>query len=71
MKSLDQLLALLAFPAFYNAVTMATMAFPDCVNGPKLLTSNLVCDSTASPAERAEALIKAWNTTEKLANLVK
>ncbi|KAI1194551.1 glycoside hydrolase family 3 protein [Nemania serpens] len=70
MKSLEQLLALLALPAFYNAVTMATMAFPDCVNGPKLLTSNLVCDSTASPAERAEALIKAWNTTEKLANLV-
>ncbi|RWA12565.1 hypothetical protein EKO27_g2530 [Xylaria grammica] len=37
---------------------------------PIFLTSNLVCDRTASPAERAAALIKAWNITEKLANLV-
>lgn len=71
MKSLGQLLAPLAPLASFNAATVATMVFPDCVNGPKLLTSNLVCDSTASPAKRADALIKAWNITEKLANLVK
>ncbi|KAF2970475.1 hypothetical protein GQX73_g3093 [Xylaria multiplex] len=67
MKHLNQLVAL---PALFNAITTATLVFPDCVNGPETLTSNLVCDSTASPAERATALIKAWNITEKLANLV-
>lgn len=68
MKSLNRVVAL---PALYNAITSATLVFPDCVNGPELLTSNLVCDSTAPPAERAAALIKAWNTGEKITNLVK
>ncbi|KAI0872396.1 beta-xylosidase [Hypoxylon argillaceum] len=67
MKSLNRVVAL---PALYNAITSATLVFPDCVNGPELLTSNLVCDSTAPPAERAAALIKAWNTGEKITNLV-
>lgn len=48
----------------------AVMQFPDCVDGPEVLTSNLVCDTSASPAERAEALIGAWNISEKLVNLV-
>jgi xylan 1,4-beta-xylosidase len=68
MKSLSRLVAL---PALYNAIAIAELVFPDCVNGPEILTSNLVCDSTASAAERAAALIEAWNTGEKLANLVK
>ncbi|KAI1421300.1 glycoside hydrolase family 3 protein [Xylaria sp. FL1777] len=67
MKYLNQIVAL---PALFNAITAATLVFPDCVNGPEILTSNLVCDSTASPAERAAALIKVWNITEKLTNLV-
>lgn len=46
------------------------MQFPDCINGPEILTTNLVCDTSASPAERAEAIIGAWNITEKLVNLV-
>ncbi|KAI0594676.1 glycoside hydrolase superfamily [Biscogniauxia sp. FL1348] len=46
------------------------ITFPDCVNGPEVLTTNLVCDTTASPADRAAAFIKAWNVTEKLTNLV-
>ncbi|KAH9903821.1 glycoside hydrolase superfamily [Xylariomycetidae sp. FL2044] len=46
------------------------MAFPDCVGGPEVLTTNLVCDTTAAPADRAAALIDAWNMTEKLVNLV-
>ncbi len=44
--------------------------YPDCVNGPELLTSNLVCDTSASPAARAAAIINAMNITEKLANLL-
>ena len=37
--------------------------FPDCQNGP--LASNGVCDTKASPAERAQALVKAFTTEEK------
>ncbi|KAK3633005.1 hypothetical protein LTR56_016053 [Elasticomyces elasticus] len=44
--------------------------YPDCVDGPDLLTSNLVCDPSASPADRAAAIINAMNITEKLANLL-
>ncbi|KAK5136092.1 hypothetical protein LTR08_004142 [Meristemomyces frigidus] len=44
--------------------------YPDCVNGPELLTSNLVCDASATPAARAAAIIGAMNITEKLANLI-
>ncbi|KAI1298555.1 glycoside hydrolase family 3 protein [Xylaria venustula] len=67
MKYLNRIVAL---PALFNAITVATLVFPDCVNGPAILTSNLVCDSTASPAERAAALIKVWNITEKTANFI-
>ncbi|KAK5631517.1 hypothetical protein RRF57_007231 [Xylaria bambusicola] len=67
MKRLGTLVVLLAFlPAFAAAI----LTFPDCINGPQILASNIVCDKTASPAERAAALIGAWNITEKLANLV-
>ncbi|EMC95065.1 glycoside hydrolase family 3 protein [Baudoinia panamericana UAMH 10762] len=44
--------------------------YPDCVNGPALLTSNLVCDTNATPYQRASAIINAMNITEKLANLL-
>lgn len=37
--------------------------FPDCQNGP--LASNGVCDTKASPVERAQALVKAFTTEEK------
>lgn len=50
------------------AVTVAGFQYPDCVNGP--LSTNPVCDPTASPPVRAAALVKAMNITEKLANLV-
>jgi hypothetical protein len=46
------------------------MQFPDCVNGPALLTKNLVCNTTASPADRAKAIVAAMNITEKIANMV-
>ncbi|KAI0409776.1 glycoside hydrolase family 3 protein [Xylaria palmicola] len=67
---MKQLNRILAFQALFSAITTAKLTFPDCVNGPELLKSNLVCDTTAPPADRAAALIKAWNITEKLANLV-
>ncbi|KAI2626015.1 glycoside hydrolase family 3 protein [Hypomontagnella submonticulosa] len=53
-----------------NAQALGRITFPDCAGGPEILTTNLVCDTTASPAERAAALISAWNITEKLVNLV-
>lgn len=43
--------------------------FPDCENGP--LADNLVCDVTASHADRAAALVEAMTIDEKLVNLVK
>ncbi|KAI0857481.1 glycoside hydrolase family 3 protein [Xylaria cubensis] len=67
MKDLNRIVTI---SALFNAITASGLVFPDCVNGPELLTSNLVCDTTASPSERAAALIKAWNITEKLTNLV-
>ncbi|KAI1384076.1 glycoside hydrolase family 3 protein [Hypoxylon trugodes] len=64
----------LARPIVYlsllSAQALGKITFPDCVDGPEILTSNLVCDTSASPAERAAALISAWNITEKLVNLV-
>ena len=42
---------------------------PDCVNGP--LKSNKICDTKATPAERAAALVSAMTQDEKLANLVR
>ncbi|KAK3694495.1 glycoside hydrolase superfamily [Podospora appendiculata] len=42
--------------------------FPDCENGP--LADTTVCDTQASPPERAAELVKLMNITEKLSNLV-
>ena len=42
--------------------------YPDCKNGP--LANNTVCDASASPPDRAAALVRAMNITEKLSNLV-
>ncbi|KAI0392078.1 beta-xylosidase [Xylariaceae sp. FL0594] len=43
-------------------------SIPDCDNGP--LKSHKVCDTTASPRERASALVASLQPEEKLANLV-
>ncbi|THV04770.1 beta-xylosidase [Dendrothele bispora CBS 962.96] len=43
-------------------------AFPDCANGP--LASNLVCDTTASPMDRARALVANFTIEEKINNTV-
>ncbi|KAK3335927.1 glycoside hydrolase superfamily [Cercophora scortea] len=42
--------------------------FPDCDHGP--LAGTTVCDTRASPTERAAELVKLMNITEKLSNLV-
>ncbi|KAK4041437.1 putative exo-1,4-beta-xylosidase bxlB [Parachaetomium inaequale] len=42
--------------------------YPDCVKGP--LANNTVCDTKASPPDRAAALVKAMKVAEKLENLV-
>jgi beta-D-xylosidase 4 len=42
--------------------------YPDCINGP--LANTTVCDPKAPPPERAAALVKAMNISEKLVNLV-
>lgn len=43
--------------------------YPDCQNGP--LSQNVVCDTKASPAARATALVQGMENSEKLANLYK
>lgn len=49
-------LALLAAPAVADL-------FPDCVNGP--LSNNTVCDTNASVADRAKALVAVLTVDEK------
>lgn len=56
--------ALLGLPA------SLALQFPDCANGPALLTENLVCDTNASPYDRASAIVNAMTIDEKLVNLV-
>lgn len=42
--------------------------YPDCVNGP--LKNNTVCNTSASPTQRAAALVAAMTIDEKLVNFV-
>ncbi|KAJ7079134.1 glycoside hydrolase family 3 protein [Mycena belliarum] len=50
--------------------TALAMGFPDCVNGPALLTTNAVCDTTKDPITRAKAIISQFTTTELIQNSV-
>jgi xylan 1,4-beta-xylosidase len=43
--------------------------YPDCASGP--LRSNLVCNTSATPEARAQALVAAMSNSEKLANMIK
>ncbi|PBK71599.1 1,4-beta-D-xylosidase [Armillaria solidipes] len=47
-------------------VTTARAAFPDCING--VLKNNNVCNTSASPLDRATALISLFTIAEKLNN---
>jgi len=57
--------------AYYATQAQAGEAgpLPNCASGP--LKLNKVCDITASPRERAVALVAAMQTSEKLANIVR
>jgi hypothetical protein len=57
-------LASLQLPCLSHA-----FSYPDCINGP--LADNLVCNSQAPEADRAAALVSAFNITEKLSLLIK
>ncbi|KAK3393520.1 glycoside hydrolase family 3 protein [Podospora didyma] len=57
-----------AVTAILVASGVTGFQFPDCASGP--LANTTVCDIQASPPERAAALVKMMNITEKLANLV-
>lgn len=66
MHSLSSLLLLL-----FGASKLSTaLQYPDCTNGPALLTHNLVCNPSAPDAARSAAIVAAMNITEKLANLI-
>jgi len=49
-------------------LSTVTAQFPDCKNGPALLRSNAVCDTTKAPEVRAAAIIKAMTLQEKMNN---
>ncbi|KAF1973674.1 putative xylan 1,4-beta-Xylosidase [Bimuria novae-zelandiae CBS 107.79] len=50
------------FAALFS--TGANALFPDCVKGP--LKNNTICDASASPADRARALISLYTLEEKI-----
>jgi hypothetical protein len=68
MRSIRRLFSRLVVVVGVGRSVVTASQFPDCVNGP--LSNNTVCNDKASPAERAAALVKAMNITEKLVNLV-
>ena len=54
--------------ALLNFALQAAAEFPDCSNGPALLRSNLVCNTTAPFGARASAIIAAMTLEEKINN---
>ncbi|KAF7340200.1 putative exo-1,4-beta-xylosidase bxlB [Mycena venus] len=54
-----------AFALAYAAYVRA-FGFPDCVNGP--LANTIVCDMSATPSARAQALIAMFTTDELISN---
>jgi xylan 1,4-beta-xylosidase len=66
MKPLSSPLLALASVLAPNGV--AAFQFPDCTQKP--LVNTTVCNTKASPPDRAAALVKMMNITEKLSNLV-
>ena len=53
-----------------NDIAGMEMQYPDCIDGPELLTMNLVCNTSAFLVGRVKATIAAMNITEKLVNTV-
>ncbi|KAF7314222.1 Glycoside hydrolase family 3 protein [Mycena kentingensis (nom. inval.)] len=59
-------LQLLLAAAYLRHVRVRAFGFPDCVAGP--LANTTVCDASASPVDRASALIAMWTDDELVAN---
>ncbi|KAK7046334.1 glycoside hydrolase family 3 protein [Favolaschia claudopus] len=59
-------LPLVASVLGYAATQVRAFGFPDCVNGP--LSNTTVCDTSASPVDRAKALIAMFTTDELVSN---
>jgi hypothetical protein len=66
MRTLPSIL--LALASILVTDGAAAFRFPDCVQG--LLANTTACNTKASPPERAAALVKMMNITEKLSNLI-
>ncbi|KAH8725188.1 beta-xylosidase [Phaeosphaeriaceae sp. PMI808] len=64
---MHSLSTLALFGAALVSTTHAAIG-PDCASGP--LKGNKICDKSASPADRAAALVAAMQTSEKLDNLM-
>ncbi|KAK0630240.1 glycoside hydrolase family 3 protein [Bombardia bombarda] len=58
----------LALASILAAQSAHGFQYPDCAHGP--LANTTVCDTKASPPERAAELVRLLNITEKLSNLV-
>jgi beta-D-xylosidase 4 len=67
MTKMHSLSVLAALGATFVCTTYAIG--PDCTSGP--LKSNKICNASASPFDRASALVAAMQTQEKLDNLVR
>lgn len=61
-------MSLLLSVVFFLFIHGSNALFPDCANGPELLTSNAVCNPSLSVQERATAIINAMTLEEKLNN---
>lgn len=63
------LAALVGLLPYIADEVQGAITYPDCENGP--LSTNIVCDQAATPAERAAGLVDIMELDEKLENLVK
>ncbi|KAI6548894.1 hypothetical protein MCOR03_010369 [Pyricularia oryzae] len=62
------LAALVGLLPYIADEVQGAITYPDCENGP--LSTNIVCDQAATPAERAAGLVDIMELDEKLENLV-
>jgi xylan 1,4-beta-xylosidase len=60
--------SLVGIAAYALLVGVSQAAFPDCTNGP--LRNNSVCNPSLPAEQRAKALVKVLNVTEKIGQLV-
>ena len=61
-------LILLVSSILLRLASRVSAEFPDCQNGPELLRTNLVCNTSAPFGARASAIVSAMTLAEKLNN---